>query len=190
MKLKTILAITLFVIWNSCLSQDVVIATKLDEKNGFKDFKLGDSFSKWEKDLKYIETTSDGEKSYLYTGVLFKELFTVKLEEIELAFLENKLTCITLLTATIKGGETDFVSNDYKTIKNDFNTLFGVAGVEIATDDNSGNILCVWKGKLVGMMLIYNYKGVQKFGEEYAGTGSCSIIIFSLASDENLDDGF
>ena len=47
--------------------QYVTPTKKLDEKNGFKEFQIGDSFSKWQANLTF--TNSNGEnKYYTYTG--------------------------------------------------------------------------------------------------------------------------
>ena len=90
---NTLLYLLLFLTCN-CFSQTI---DKLDERNGFKDFKLGDSFDKWKTSLEYIGINPDEEKLYKYTGVCCKDVFDSQAENIELIFAKNGLIYIGII---------------------------------------------------------------------------------------------
>jgi hypothetical protein len=66
----------------------------LDVKNGFKNFTLGDPFSKWQSTTIFLETTSDSMMRYKYNGDCCTTVFTDSVTEIDLVFYRNKLAII------------------------------------------------------------------------------------------------
>ena len=71
---------------------------KLDQKNGFKDFTLGDTYSKWEGQLSLEGNYDDGSKAYLYKGTCCNKVFDYPVEKIILKFNNNKLIAIYITT--------------------------------------------------------------------------------------------
>ena len=67
---------------------------QLDEKNGFKDIKLGDDFTKWTTNLQLIKALPDNETIYKYTGTCCQEVFSTPVETIEIIFANNKIVYI------------------------------------------------------------------------------------------------
>src|SRR5688572_6446878 len=68
----------------------------LDAKNGFKDFKIGDLYSKWQANLQYEGYGADSTKQYTYTGACCNMVFDYPVETITLYFKDNKLVVITI----------------------------------------------------------------------------------------------
>ena len=67
---------------------------KLDEKNGFKDFTLGDNLTKWENQLSYEGKWDDGSLAYLYKGTCCNKVFSYAIEKTILRSSKNKLVGI------------------------------------------------------------------------------------------------
>jgi hypothetical protein len=168
------------------VGQNLPIAKKLDEKNGFKEFQIGDSFSKWQANLTFTNSNGDN-KFYTYTGSCCQQVFSTDLERIRLGFKDNKLVVIYLETKTVKNESSGWVSSDYKSIKGSFEILFGVESPDIPSDDNSGKVSSFWMGEKLFLDLTYEYMGVKQFGDNYAGTGRCTLTI---GINVPLDDGF
>jgi len=144
----------------------------LDRKNGFKEFQIGDSYSKWRSQLKVNSSKiwEDGAKSYSYTGNCCQKLFTFPVEEIILRFKNNQLVVISIVTEKIhKGGN----HNDYTSwadgkakldnLKSSFSFLFGSPSL-YSMDENSLNKDPVyqWMGNKVALEARYNYISVME----------------------------
>ena len=70
-----------FLIFSVAFAQTI---DQLDKKNGFKDFTLGDAFSKWQSQLKLERNWDDGSKTYLYRGTCCNMVFNYPVEKINL----------------------------------------------------------------------------------------------------------
>lgn len=149
----------------------------LDEKNGFKDFKINDDYSKWINELEYTNSADDGIKYYDYKGNCCERVFTYDLESIRLGFKNNKLVVIYLSTLTKKDYSENWISSEFKSLKWSFEELFEEKTNEFPVDDNSGDVKCGWIGKNIHLSLTFEYMGLKKFGDEYIKTTRCNILI-------------
>jgi len=68
----------------------------LDKEFGINKFKLETSYSLYEKNLKYFDTSEQGVEFYIYTKSDIKEIFGVSVKEIGLGFYENQLYTISI----------------------------------------------------------------------------------------------
>lgn len=144
----------------------------LDKKNGFKDFKMGDFYSKWKNDIRYKGTMKNGSniKVYTYIGVCCRQAFSYDLDSIELGFLDGRLTVIYLTTKQFQeaGYDTDRGiytrwngTKDFDKLKEALISYFGnYDSVEEA--GNSGDISYYWVGKKVILELTYDYLSIDK----------------------------
>ncbi len=82
---------------NLCLLEKVHLKaqsiTDLDNKRGFKDFKLGDNYYQWSASIQLIKV-DETKKQYLYNGNCCNTLFDYSVEKIDLIFENNVLTII------------------------------------------------------------------------------------------------
>ena len=186
MKSLLFVILTSFSFMTIAVGQNIPVSKKLDEKNGFKEFQIGDSFSKWQTNLTFNNSNGD-KKYYTYTGSCCQKVFSIDLESIILGFKDNKLVLIYLETKTVKSESSGWVSSDYKLIKGSFEMLFGVKSPDIRSDDNSGNVASFWEGEKLFLDLKYEYMGVKQFGDNYTGSGRCGILIALIVP---LNDGF
>lgn len=136
----------------------------LDVRNGFKDFKLGDNYSKWSSQLAYSRTKSDGVKIYEYTGTCCSMLFDYNLAKIELGFLNSSLIIIYLETENFQkpysesNQFTNWRKDDFERINNSFEVLFGKpSGIDAEED-----ITYHWQSKQVLLRSTYKYLGVRE----------------------------
>lgn len=162
---------------------------KLDEKNGYKDFKLGDSYSKWENQLKYEGDYDDGSKAYSYQGECCKKIFEYNIEEIILRFSNNKLVIIDITTEkfqkeyNISGKYTDWRAVDFESINSSFSIIFGKP-TQVEMSKDTGEVIHIWAGKKV--MLISRYENLgYKSGDRQIIT-----IIDINELKKNVNGGF
>jgi len=157
----------------------------LDEKKGFKDFILGDDYSKWSNDLKFDENVGE-KKYYAYTGTCCQQVFQYDLENIILGFKDNKLVIIYLITTKNKSTNTnEFPFLEYVSIKSSFTSLFGKP-YEYA-NDNSGNIISTWNGENVFLTLEEIYLGIKGESDNIYASYKCTILI---GLRPNIKSGF
>jgi hypothetical protein len=158
---------------------------KLDEKNGFKDFKLGDNFSKWQYEVEYEGTWEDGTKGYVYKGNCCNKLFDYPIENITLKFADNKLVTIMISTKKFQreykesGEYTKWRSNDFENINSSFSYLFGKQTTIVVEKDTY-----VWSGNKVMLLSRYEYLGIKE------GDRQKILIIDKSYLNKNIDDGF
>ena len=79
--MKTLLTTILTLLFYTGLFAQTI--DKLDEKNGFKDFTLGDNLTKWENQLSYEGKWDDGSLAYLYKGTCCNKVFIGNLKKSE-----------------------------------------------------------------------------------------------------------
>ncbi len=162
---------------------------KLDEKKGFKEILIGDSFDKWKSSLKYNGINNDGSSEYLFIGSCCKKLFDYNIEQINIVFYQNKIVEIRIITEkfqkpkNISGEFTEFREDDFKKINDSFISLFGKpSSVEIP--ENSGIVIYYWISKNIYLFSKYEYLGVNN--------GDRQVVIVSdlKYSKKSLEDGF
>lgn len=179
------LAIIMFLMLN-VFSQTI---NKLDEKNGFKDFTLGDSYTKWQSQLKFEGNWDDGTKAYLYTGYCCQKVFNYPVDKIVLRFNGDKLVVIYITTKKFQkeyaesGKFTKWRTDDFESINSSFSHLFG----EPTSDDFSegiGEITHIWKGNKVILFSKYQYLGVQN------GDRQQIIIADLMFLNKDIKNGF
>tara|TARA_B100000700_G_C14495742_1_gene601719 strand:+ start:63 stop:593 length:531 start_codon:yes stop_codon:yes gene_type:complete len=161
------------------LGQDL---NRLDEKAGFRDFKIGDSFSKWESEL----GLPDKNNRYVYLGNCCKELFGYPIKLIILRFEgeENSILVeINILTENFQNEECIWRDNDFEIINGMLIKLFGRP-----TASNpklgGGSMGWQWHGKKIGLTSIYEFLGTR------IGDRQLIVITSKEFSDKILDDEF
>jgi hypothetical protein len=139
---------------------------KLDIKNGFKDFILGESYSKWESFLVRTGSWDDGSVGYSYNGNCCLKIFEYDVESILLRFHDNKIVGIYITTkkfqeSYVKSGKyTEWRTQDFESIRVSFTMLFGEPSYYSTSD--SGNVTFQWKGKKVNLNSTYEFLGTEK----------------------------
>ncbi len=161
----------------------------LDEKNGFKDIKLGDSYDKWKLNLKYLGTYGNNENLYSYTGSCCQNAFNIPVERIEIVFANNIITYIAIYLkpfqdnrATGDPARFRFPNDDFVRLNLDLQSLFG-EGKDGAPSESEGLFYSkVYAGKKVALIADYYFKGTYDF---------CKIIVFDkIYSDKKKQSGF
>jgi|TARA_B110000902_G_scaffold177020_1_gene200763 hypothetical protein len=162
---------------------------KLDTKNGFKDFTLGDSYTKWQSQTKFEGSWDDGTKAYLYTGSCCNKVFSYAIDKIVLRFSANKLVGIYITTEKFQKGYaesgiyTKWRTDDFESIKSSFSYLFGKP-TSVDAPENSGEITHLWVGKKVLLTSKYEYMGVQN------GDRQLINILDLQFLNKGIEDGF
>jgi len=165
---------------NSQISSPTVVATKLDEKNGFKDFKIGDDYKKWQPNLIFTNTADDNIRYYDFKGECCNSLFLHKLEKIRLGFKDDKLVVIYLVTPTDivnAPNSSEWCSSQYRDLKANFSKAFDLNVSDVPSADNSGKVSCFWKGENISLILNYEYMGVKQISGEAKSFGRCTVMI-------------
>ena len=148
----------------------------LDEKNGFKDLKIGDNYSKWSNEI--IFTNFDnGIKYYDFVGNCCKQLFSSDLEKVRLGFNNDVLEVIFLTTSTENDYSEGWLSSEYKYLKESFEEVLEEKVDNIPTDDNSGEVNSFWFGSEIQLILTFEYMGLKKIDEKYIKTSRCNVLI-------------
>ena len=171
-------------------STNIFSQTALDEKYGFQDFKLGESYSKWSSNLTFFTTLESGINVYKYTGSCCKTLYGYQIEEIRLGFdREKDLTVIWFTTEKFqKGYNVDKKytewngTKDFDYIKNNMEQQFGKAS-GVNGDDNSGKLTIFWLGTKTMLNLEYDYLGTMN-GDR------CNVLIGKYEPSNGINDGF
>jgi hypothetical protein len=171
------LALLCFFVTTVSFSQNI---EKLDEKNGFKDFKLGDSFQKWQSSLSY-QGSKKNVKRYYYKGSCCNTIYEYPIESILLDFSNNKLVQIALLHKTVpeNGSYTEI---DMSKIYSKLIDSFGVFTTKDTTSDSK--IFLMWFGKKVDLLFVWTYLGISE-GQQYE-----VIVSDSEFSNKEKSDGF
>jgi hypothetical protein len=154
---------------------------KLDEKNGFREFKFGDAYGKWASQLKLLNTTN-GTTSYIYNGNCCETLMGVKIEKISLDFINNKLSTISILFDEFNSKDVSHKLKEYSNIKDNIIKEYGEpTKMEVKKDE--GKIDTYWEGQKTAMLFFSTYQGFEK--------GVTNILIITLISNyTKLNDGF
>ncbi|MDC1022489.1 hypothetical protein OAQ85_03535 [Schleiferiaceae bacterium] len=168
-----------------CLNLTAQSITDLDKRNGFKDFKIGDSYEKWKNSTELLNNSSNGTKSYLYTGSCCGQVFDEDVESTELIFDKaNKLVGIGIRLKSFRvsnkksnpeGGKYVYFDpelSDYKDLRNSFTMLFGngIETLDPKPSDKSPIAMSSWIGENISLTLNYWYTGL--LGEDW-----CAILV-------------
>jgi len=104
---------------------------RLEEKRGYKDFKLGDSYLMWQKKLTYVEQDKN-KICYKYTGECCHTVFDYKTHAIFLSFSKNKLVEIEIVFSAFQDhwGNKDelnlnLLGKDYEKIVSHLKAVYG-----------------------------------------------------------------
>lgn len=157
----------------------------LDERNGFKEFKIDDSYSKWKENLEFIGSGNYDIKQYLYTGSCCHQIFEFDIDSIKLGFKNDKLYLISLTTPIEINSSTNYVSSTYSILKQNFEELLQQEVYDGPIDE--GQVGCVWHGTLINLVLIYDYEGLREFDGFYKTTSKCLVILHKKTP---LEEGF
>jgi hypothetical protein len=146
---------------------------QLDALNGFKEFKLGDSYTKWMEDLLELnQTGKNNERMYKYVGSCCQSVFEFPVDGIILGFYNEKLVRIAITLQNFQEyydcEHTIFGQQGYPELKSNFTALFGEqTGFNVASESQMRSnqqiphILSSWTGDKVKLLIAYYYIGVQ-----------------------------
>ncbi|MBP6302795.1 MAG: hypothetical protein KBB37_05810 [Bacteroidia bacterium] len=154
---------------------------KLDEKNGFKDFKLGDTFLKWQNQIVLEGNWDDSSKAYLYKGPCCDKVFEYPIDKIVLRFKNNKMVGIYITTKKFQKGyiesrvNTKWRTDDFESIKASFSYLFGNPS-SFDMPENSGMVTHLWLGKKVLLTSTYEYLGIENGDRQQINILDISIL--------------
>ena len=183
---KTILLISfIFLNYSFCFGQE--INKILDDKNGFKDFKIGDDFSKWQNQSEEISLNLNG-NYYKYIGDCCKNVFNTELLEIILFFKNNKLEEI-ILTTPIKISDTLLAMGpDYYSLKSNFEEIFKQKS-NTFKGEKPGDFVCGWRGENIILFLTAENLGLKYINDvdRYKERYRCVI---SISKKTSLENGF
>ena len=174
--MKKIIVFTLLMISLITNSQTI---NKLDEKNGFREFKFGDTYTKWAQHLSII-ISSNGVSSYNYKGNCCQSFMGVKIDAIALEFDNNKLITITLMFDNNNATDVSYKLKEYSNIKDRIVEEFGDPR-KSNSNINDGKIDNYWVGEKVAMNLSSAYQGYK--------VGVQNILIITTYKNKK-NDGF
>ena len=147
----------------------------LENKKGFKEFRLGDSYHKWSNQLREISNTSNNsDKLYHYEGYCCRQAFQNEVDHIFLSFKDNKLIDITVFLKNFRVSKNSDLQigfeeypEPYMRLLNDFNSIFGnynkksLSGTEDAIFDGGEMWSTYWESQNV--VLIVKYHNYLKY---------------------------
>lgn len=146
---KYVVLILSLLITSSVFSQNVA---KLDEKYGFKTFKLSASPSLYKIERSSLEDSNPNITEYNYTGTDLNYLYTVKTRGTTLTFYKNKLMSIQVFFPD------NFSESDYNIILYSLEKLFGIGNNCVVNDPTYTNYSGKkWVGKKVEMEILRLY---------------------------------
>lgn len=135
---------------------------KLDEKGGFKDLKIGDTFSKWKNAVRLVQD-NDSTKHYQFdTKVCCDFIFDQPVEILALSFKKERLVKIEIATKRKEVDPEAPVYDMYQKFREKFNALFGE---QYALDIIKGKVMkgrAQWLGEKTFLDFTY-YWDMTKF---------------------------
>ena len=178
---KIITLSTLILLLNSVINAQA--SSVLDEKNGFKDIKLGDSYDKWKINLTYLDTYGNNEKVYLYTGSCCQNAFNYPVEKIKIVFANNKIIYISIFLKPFQDNRATgdpikfrYPNLDFASVNKDLISLFG-EGKDGALTEGKGLLYSkIYEGKKVVLVADYYNKNTYDF---------CNILVYDKIYIEN-----
>ena len=144
---------------------------QLDQKNGFKEFKLGDAKSKWVSQLG--RPNARLANTFDYAGECCREAFGFPLQNIGLSFSQaNKLSTIYLQYGAQP-------LEQFRSILGSMNSAFGKASA-FDSNDRTGDVKAQWFGDKVTLVTLAIYKGDGKW--------DMVIMLFDKATTDPAND--
>lgn len=140
---------------------------KLDTKNGFKEFTLGDPFTKWQSQCEFEDFYENGTKGYTFIGECCNKVFNYEIDQIILRFYSDTLVGIDITSKELQksfaetGAYTIWRDGDIESIRHSLSNLFGEA-TGVGMSRSSGDLSYEWVGEKVYLFLQYNYFGPLK----------------------------
>jgi hypothetical protein len=121
-----------------------------DERNGFKDFRFGDSFEKWQPFLKPGGISNDDELVYIYTGNCCQTVLDYSIKEHHLIFDDKKKLVAIVLFFDIPDYDNShgIITNDIVNVTNNLERYFGKAS---SFEWTYGKTKYNWAGEKVGI---------------------------------------
>ena len=168
---------------------------KLDEKNGFKIFKLGTDKKIYDGGLQFWKSiTKDNVTAYRYWDSRLEAsdlyfVFDLKFDYITLFFnAENKLICVTITktySAQDNPNHYQTALSDNRKLMDSFEAMFGKATGAIDGDNSETSDLGLyWSSKKLMLKLVVSYYGLDKQSVN-------EIRIYSRSFFESkFDEGF
>ena len=139
----------------------------LDQKNGIKDFKIGDSYERWEE---FLDPVNAQQGVYKYTGSVCKDIFGRKVSSVMLVFASGRLIAINVKTSDLANknidGSYNIVYGGY--VEEKLIGLFGKPLVyEKKGDDSVMRHKMQWTSRKLVLQVKVNY-GSRKDGRQDA----------------------
>ena len=155
---------------------------RIEESNGFKEFKLGDPYGKWVDDLVFIDLYK-GMKAYKYDGDCCRTVLNHKIETIRLYFKENKIQRIDLALEKIHWkGPNPVEYRFYSYYEQDFEGYFGEP--DVVQETGGAQFAYQWSSKSAVVQLNTYY------GATFDGYMTAQVYIVSRSVLNNVIDGF
>lgn len=154
----------------SILLVPVVSAQSIDEldtKNGFKEFTLGDSFTKWRTQCVFKDFYENGTKGYTFIGKCCNKVFNYEIDQIILRFNSDTLVGIDITSKELQKSYAEtgvyaiWRDGDIESIRQSLSNLFGEA-TGVGMSRSSGDLSYEWVGEKVYLFLQYDYSGPLK----------------------------
>jgi hypothetical protein len=133
------------------------IVNDLDTKRGFKEFKLGDSYTKWQSQVNFQRDKGEA-KIYKFTGDNGTMFNSFPINHIELTFYKSLLVDITITLekwkAPISQGQVpedqtiiDFCNKKIQELSNRFEVLYGDPTKTVSPKMTSENNNLIWSAQ-------------------------------------------
>lgn len=177
MKCAYKLLIIIFLISPLAIGQSL---QKLDDKNGFRDFKFGSPYSSWASQLTFQKITDAQISLYNYNGGCCESFLGVKIESINLGFSKNKLDQIIIKLDKNNSKDISFKLKEYRTIIDKLILEFGKPSNH-KSDADTGEIKTYWHGNKVSMALYNLYGGYE------IGAYNYLILVVNPKQKNNID---
>lgn len=139
---------------------------KLDDKNGFRNFKFGSPYSSWASQLTFQKITDANINVYNYNGGCCDSFMGVKIAKITLGFSNNKLEQIVIELDKNNSTDISFKLKEYRTIADNLSLEFGKPS-NYTSDVDTGEIKTFWYGNNITMALYSFYYGYKKGAFNY-----------------------
>lgn len=171
--------------------------SELDKRKGFKEFEIGDKYSKWESEIKPVGEKDDGSVIYEYTGSCCKKIFSWDTKQIWLLFENEKVSKIRVFTEDFSTGECksdpysiekpvdmEKSGQEFKSLKSSLASLFGDPTSSFTNKGEKAFIVHVWEAGEIYLSLKHMYFGICKQSLASVEVYDKSII------KRRLEDGF
>lgn len=179
---------------NSSRAQSV---EELEERRGFKEFELGDSYSEWESDIERLGESDKGYLRYKYVGKCCESVFDWRVQQLWLGFSDKKLVSIQIFTDAFSSGECsedpfniedpvdmEKSNDEFNSLESSFSALFGEPTHSWYNEEGKVVLVHVWESETVLLALKQMYFGICK-----ASLASIQVREKEFFNKE-LNDGF